>query len=240
MGRYTKQDDPNSNEKVIPSVTEIISDCTNSSDPLTQWAANMTVKWIKENCIERKSIIQNPPTFKILEDDLNKARFNFRNVSETALSIGTEVHKAIEDNLKGKDPIIDNVKAETAYISFLGWKKDVNLKPILLEETIYGNGWAGTLDFYGYYKNKLYVIDWKTSASHYPEQYGPQVAAYRYGLYKMGYKIQGSGILRIDKETGIPDWQDYSNRYIKDLLVFNAMVKLYMTRYPEIEKKVRN
>jgi len=85
-----------------PSVTTIIGDCTDKSRVLTQWSANQCVAWIKANCPKSPGMI---PHYKITEDQLNKARFEFRNVSDEALKIGSAVHAAIEEYLKtGKEP----------------------------------------------------------------------------------------------------------------------------------------
>ena len=107
------------------------------------------------------------------------------------------------------------------------------MKTIEIEFSVYGDYFAGTLDWYGEYDGKLYVWDWKTSKHHYPNEHGPQIAAYR---SRVNAKVEGCGVLRIDKETGYPDPKDYSKRYIKDLEHFNLMVPLFMHRHPRISK----
>ena len=87
---------------LYPSVTKIIGDCTDKSRVLTQWSANQVVDWIKQNCKKSSGMI---PTWKVTEDQLNEARFNFRDVSDEALQVGSAVHNAIEEYLKtGKEP----------------------------------------------------------------------------------------------------------------------------------------
>jgi len=62
------------NGKQLPSVTTIISDCTDKSGPLTQWAANQTTLFLEGF---RDEI--SPALFCKLSDDLlNDARFKFR------------------------------------------------------------------------------------------------------------------------------------------------------------------
>jgi ATP-dependent exoDNAse (exonuclease V) beta subunit len=271
MSRYPKQDDPKG-KKVIPSVTQIISDCTDSSAPLMQWSANQCREWIKENVGQQEIGI-----YPVTDEHLDEMRFNFRKVSQKALDIGSEVHNAIEmylqrrldgkEDLAATDPIWRKLSVEgrNAFNAFIAWEETHNLKPIALEHTVYGNGWAGTLDFYGYFNGQLYVVDWKSSKAHYPEM-RYQVAAYRaaqngnisretvlkYGKddgdkfainsddYRKHFKpIQGSGILRLDKETGLPDWKDHSKTYEQDLNIFNRMVDLYFERHPIIRKRAR-
>jgi len=57
--------------------------------------------------------------------------------------------------------------------------------------------------------------------------------------YYNKHKIQGCGVLRLDKETGMPDWNDTSKTYEQDLKVFNAMVDLYFERHKLIAKRLR-
>ena len=251
--------------KKYPSVTTIISDCTNKSGPLTQWAANQVVEWIRQNT----NIIGtggNDTARIVMDKDLDSARFHFKDVSQTALDVGSEVHGAIEAFLKREiargddsephwditDPIYAKLskQAMQAFNAFNAWHKEHNLKPIALEQTVYGNCWAGTLDFLGYFDDKLFVIDWKSSKAHYKEM-DYQVAAYRSvtpqqtqhfvpkeggNTIKISRTVEGCGVLRLDKETGLPEWKDTSKSYESDLAVFNAMLNLYMLRHPRIRK----
>lgn len=221
----------------FPSVTTVISDCTNSSGALVQWSANQTVEWIRQNCKKEEPIGTTtlPLHFKVYEDDLDKARFEFRKVSQKALNIGSEVHNAIEKHLQGLDYALTTKKAKKAFQAFLDWENEVNLKPIKLEHTVFGNKWAGTLDFEGYYKGKKYVIDWKTSKAFYKEM-DYQAAAYRGASSK---DVEGCGILRLDKEFGFPTFKDTSKSYVQDLKVFNCMVELFFERHPLIRKKFK-
>jgi len=164
-------------------------------------------------------------------DELNDARFNFRKVSQKALDIGSQVHTMIEQYLKTDTwQQGDTEEAETAFAAFLEWEEEVNLKPIALEQTVWGSRWAGTLDFYGYYKDKLYVIDWKTSKPANKKtgkgirpEMRYQVAAYRWGL-GLNEVVEGCGVLRLDKETGMPEFKDTTKTYEQDLRVFRKMV----------------
>ena len=258
MARYPKMNDPGG-KNVIPSVTEIIGDCTDKSGALTQWAANQVVEWIRENC----ECADDPCDYYMVDnDELNEARFNFKTVSQKALNIGSEVHAIIENYLKWimyqkggifKLPIHITPEARNSINAFYEWADEHNLEPISLEQTIYGNGWAGTLDFRGFMRHKdwdrkkAYIIDWKSSKAHYPEM-RYQSAAYRsesdpiiqeYNGIKLTYPIEGCGVLRLDKETGLFDWKDTSKSYEQDLRIFHRMVDLYFERHPIIRKRAR-
>jgi hypothetical protein len=234
----------------LPSVTTIISDCTDKSGALTQWSANMVCAHIRENCetpnVEGYDVDQSVPDYFVMEADLEDARFNFREVSKTALNIGSAVHAAIEDYLMtGKDFPPKNVDSRitAGLAAFMEWFEKNDVKVIAVEETVRGNYWAGTLDLLCTLNGVLYVIDFKTSKAIYPADMGPQIAAYRSACYHPallagnGDFVEGSGILRLDKETGLPEWKDFSKRYESDLNVFNKMVELYFARHPQIRKK---
>ena len=210
-----------------PRCTEVIKDCSNNSDALIQWAANQTVEWIRENAAPIEG------GYWIPDENLDKARFNFRETSQIALDVGSEVHAAIEAHLTGLQVSLTSEQAKSAFAAFLEWKEGVELEPIALEKSVFGKTWAGTMDFYGKYKGKLYVIDWKTSKAFYMTEMGAQIAAYRSCIPE----AEGCGILRLDKETGMPEFKDFSKRYERDLGVFNKMVELYILKHPRIAKR---
>ena len=232
-------------EFLLPSVTKIIGDCTDKTRVISQWSANMVVEWVKKNCAKSKG---NFPHWKVNEEQLNQARFNFREVSDEALAVGSAVHAAIEEYLKtGKEPCTDHPQIVAGYVAFLEWMDENKVEPIAVEEAVYGNCWAGTLDLRcwltmkGWSERKQYVIDFKTSKAIYANDYGPQIAAYRSVFDNLDVFVEspvaGCAIVRFDKESGYYEWKDFSSRFEKDLKVFNKMVELYMLRHKIIAKK---
>ena len=270
-----------------PRCTNIIGDCTDKSGALVGWATACCIEWIRENYPSDTY----PGCYLVCGEELNQARFAYKTVSDKALDVGSQVHAFIELYLNSKInksettlKMVDKYEklpgeVQNAFDAFQNWEKDHNLKPIELEKTVYGSRWAGTLDFYGYFDDKLYVIDWKTSKPRnkktgkgiYPEN-RYQVAAYRYAIQNGVYEeatiyandisyqamhdggrhepllphyydyiakngVQGCGVLRLDKETGMPDWCDTSKTYKQDLRVFNRMVDLYFERHPIVAKR---
>ena len=148
--------------------------------------------------------------------------------------MGSAVHSAIEEyNKTGKEPCTDHPQIVAGYVAFLEWMDENKVVITSVEETVYGKYWAGTLDLRCNLNGVPYVIDFKTSKAIYANDYGPQIAAYRSTFND----VQGCGILRLDKETGLPEWKDFSDRYEKDLKVFNKMVELYMLRHKIIANK---
>ena len=217
----------------FPRVTSIISDCNGSKEGLLQWSANEAIRWLRENMTAYDTTNINGPHYKVCESDLQQARYAYKDTSRIALDVGSEVHRAIEDFLKGKPAVLTTVFAENSFDAFLEWKSKNNLEVIALEQTVWGDRWAGTADCICLLNGKKYVIDWKTSKAFYMTEMGAQIAAYRSCLPD----VEGSGILRLDKETGMPHWKDFSKRYERDLAVFNAMVSLYYLKHKLIAKR---
>ena len=250
---------------VYPRCTTIIDACTNKGGGLVQWASNETANWIKKNY---KIDCGAYHEYTVNDLQLTKARFHYKTVSEEALDVGSEVHGWIEKYLSSPDyPDVNydhyykdkSPEVFNAISAFLDWAEENNLKPIEIEKTVYGYNWAGTMDFYGLFNGKLYVIDWKSSKPRnkqtgkgiYPES-RYQVAAYRstvvdyeqdrytdgsYARSLSEIRPEGCGVLRLDKETGMPDWNDTSKSYEQDLEVFNNMVTLYFSAHNNIRKK---
>jgi hypothetical protein len=233
MTHYYKQ-----NNLKLPSVTTIISDCTDKSPALLPWAANQVVEsikgkatniYIKDFPCEREGLY-----YLVTSEMLTNAAKNFKKTSKNALDIGSMVHNAIEEHLRGNlVPRLPNKQAGNAFNAFLEWEAENKLETIAVEQTVYGDGWAGTLDWIGKLNGKLFVIDWKTSKDFYID-HRYQIAAYR--SVALDTDDIGSGVLRIDKNTGFPEFRDFSKHYEKDLAVFKAMAKLYFLRHPKIAK----
>jgi hypothetical protein len=230
MGRHYKIDGFQ-----LPSVTTIISDCT-EKPALVQWSANMVCQHIRENCRQPHSGFDPESAFHVYPADLEKARFNFREVSKTALNIGSAVHQSIEDYLMtGQDPerTKEDDRILAGFVAFLEWMEEHHVEVIGVEEMVIGNCWAGTRDLKAKIDGVVSVVDFKTSKAIYASEMGPQIAAYR----SPDADVEASWILRLDKETGVPEFKDFSKRYEQDLNVFNRMVELFFARHPRIRKK---
>ena len=227
-----------------PSVTKVGKDFNDESKlrGFTQWGANQTIEWIKQNCVKSRG---NFPHFKVNDAQLNSARFNFRDVSDEASRVGSAVHKAAEEYLKtGKKLETDNAQIKSGFAAFLEWLDENKVEPIAVEETVYGDFWAGTLDLRcwltmkGWSERKQYVIDFKTSKKINKKEMGTQIAAYRSTFdVRSDCIVEGCGILRLDKETGLNEWWDASKDYERYLLRFNRLFVVYMSDHKIISNK---
>jgi hypothetical protein len=212
MSRYTI------NDIEYPSVTEVLDQL--KKEALIQWAVNCAIKYIEQN--------------GLIQETLEKAKTEYRNVSQKSLDIGSEVHSSIESYIKfGRDKL-GKIKpeVENALIAFWDWEKENNVDWIESEMTVVNKdlGYAGTLDAIANVNGKIVCIDFKSSKDIYPE-YITQVCAYKLARESMDspIKIDYVGILRLDKETGIPEFKliDKQERIEREQKAFEALLKYY-------------
>lgn len=219
-------------DRELPSVTTITGQL-DKSGPLTYWAANCACDYIFSQIDSKLDSDKSCPyTAEELFPIIESARKNFRKVSRKALDIGSAVHQAIECYLQtGEEPQNPSEQILSAFLAFLEWKDSwQTFEPIKTEYTVYypeEHGYAGTLDLLVKLDGNVYVIDFKSSKGIYPEM-RYQVAAYRAAVKDR--PVLGCGILRLDKETGYPEWKDTSSTYEKDLNVFMKLCELWWAR----------
>jgi len=218
-----------------PSVTQITG-LLDKSDALLGWATGCMEKYILNKLGEGS-----------IEDIIHEARFNYKEISNEAKDIGTEVHNMIEWHIKSiieksempsyKGDRADEV--QNGYLAFLDWEKE-NIKQWHESElTVVNNEfyYAGQLDAVAELADgRMFVIDFKTSKGFY-DGYDLQIAAYRNtDKIKNEYKIDGMGVLRLDKETGQPEWKEYKN-YGRALAAFLALLDYY---YSAKKRRLKN
>jgi len=217
--------------KKVPSPTGIIGQL-DKSGALTWWAAECTVEYIRQNLPDS---LTKEELFSLLES----AKRNFRKVSQDALDVGSAVHHAIEYYLKtGKEPVITDDRVLAGFIAFLEWKDQHKLKPIKVEYTIYDSEglYGGTLDLLCQLDGKVYIVDFKTSKQ--PRGNKPyEEWTYQLSAYSRCVEgVEGMGILRLDKETGYPDWYDLTAQREQAEEIFMCLLKLWYLRHPNYPK----
>jgi hypothetical protein len=225
-----------------PSVSTIIGQL-DKSDALIPWALN---------CFEAKLnelIASGTP----VSEAIVIAKRDYRNVSDTALDIGSQVHSAIEQYIKTGKDLSGELMPEVAngFIAFLQWESENVSKWIESEiktvNTTYGYG--GTLD--AIFENRdgeIVIVDFKTSKAIFDEMW-LQISAYRkareetFGQYTIDFdrgetatfsydlpkiEIEQSAILRLDKQTGMPEYvvRD-SKKTTRDFTAFAHLTDFY-------------
>ncbi|HEB41540.1 MAG TPA: hypothetical protein ENI08_00790 [Candidatus Dependentiae bacterium] len=228
------------------------------------WATGCMEQWILEH-MESYGTFENE-CMVILYDDMAKllkdARFHYKEVSQEAKDIGSQVHGIIERHIKtnlagkipvylelNKDPAVNPDEVHNGYNAFLEWEKKFVVRYIETEQTIFHAQelFGGTLDCIAELKDGIYCIDFKASKGFY-DGYGKQVASYKFARESVKepttlnvktrddrefsctlnpIKIDGIGVLRLDKETGQPEWKDYSSKYDRKIKSFLALLDFW-------------
>lgn len=150
---------------------------------------------------------------------------------EQAATIGSIVHKYAEDRLGLED--VDLPTAEAARSgaeAFDGWLEQHDIRPLHVEKKLYSRkyGYAGTVDFVGLIDGKMFVADFKTSNSIYPEMQ-LQTAAYAMALREEypDLKIDARAIIRFSKEDGSFEFCELPNQQVRDELAFLSALSLH-------------
>ncbi len=168
---------------------------------------------------------------------LEEARKNFLSVSKKALDIGSSVHEIISRYLKtGIEPQIANDNVLAAFLAFLEWQDAHKFQPISTEQVVYDKDgrYAGTLDLVCQINGKVYVVDFKTTKKPQKpyEEWAYQLAAYANCVPE----VEGIGIVRLDKDTGYPDWYDLSHERERAFRIFQCLLELWYLRNPSYPK----
>jgi len=209
-----------------PSPTEVLGILDKPA--LKQWAVNMAILYVEEHQEE--------------ENVLQDAKYEWRNVSAEAMDIGSEIHNIIEQYIKsGKDTVGQlRPEVENGFLAFLEWEQENIDTWIKSEFNVVSklHCYAGTLDAIAKMKDgKIRVIDFKSSKGFY-DGYGKQICAYKLAAEEMGNgPIDGAGILRLDKVTGMPEWKDYDKVIDKKTASWLKLLDYY---YADKKRRLKN
>lgn len=211
--------------KVVPSVTTVLS--VINKPALVNWAANSAIEYVSTQIEAGKAYDEIE-----LETIFEAGRKNHYQKKTDAGTIGSFLHKWVEDYIKQQNPSMPvNEALKEAVGKFLNWASEHKVKFLSSEQVVYSQkyGYTGTLDFICKIDGKLYLGDLKTSSGIYPE-YLIQTAAYRQARTEEypNEKYAGQMILRIGKEGGFEFAvvKDYGV-YKEMLVAFIAALKLY-------------
>lgn len=212
---------------ILPSSTTILS--LLSKPALMHWAVKQTVVYLGAKLDEiREGALEL--TEENASQILKEAREYHQQLKDEAMDIGSQVHHLIEQYLLGNPyEHLINEKTERPFEAFLEWQKEREFRLVKAEHSVWSKKkYAGTLDCVAYLNDKLYIIDFKTSNAIYPE-YLLQLASYWKAYEEMsGQKVKRLGILRLDKETGMPEWVEFNKKEAnKAFRMFMYLVKFW-------------
>lgn len=231
---------------VFPRVTQPLD--LLAKPALIPWAVKVTCDYIATR-LENMADLGGDIAYSQMDDLIQKARKESTRISEEAMDIGSWIHSWVNIHNKialctpgytrfpGKtvpvslpEPQLEEHRL--AVSAYLEWENDVRLIPIMSERLGWNPRWrvAGTLDLiakikcHGWRKHRTYLVDLKAASGHYPEHLY-QVAAY--STFEGLPKLDGIGVLRLDKKTGLPDWEDYTDEWRHGIKVYRNLRELY-------------
>ena len=203
-----------------PSVTTILGILDKPA--LKGWAAGCAVDYVREHL----DVIKNSENVHDAETILSDAVYAFKAVSRGATDIGSEVHHAIERYIKHGEDVRGDIsdEAQHGFLAFLEWEEKNDVDWLESELTLYHDDeyYAGTCDAIAEIAGNIYLIDFKTSKAVYDE-YRYQLAAYQ----KCRPDVPNVAVLRLDKETGEPEFKDLSYRLDVSKRAFERCTDLY-------------
>jgi len=219
----------NGRVRTVPNVTSILG--VIEKPALVQWAANMTTEYIRAAWRPglRYDEIQ-------LNDILEKARFNFRDASRNAKTIGQLAHEWVESyqraQLYGTPelPLPVNEQAKAACQAAASWIAQ-HFKPRSMEHRVYSRegDYAGTIDVAGDVDGVPAIVDFKAAGAVYKE-FRLQAAAYAFAWAEMhDERVPDRWVIRLDKETGEFEAVKFPREEFRaDLKAFLAAKALHM------------
>lgn len=157
--------------KLLSGVTTVISE-TSSKSNLIQWAANMAVDYVKENCEEREDVGSGPApdyVYHASEYVLEKARTAHARKRDGAASKGTDTHALVElvinQCIQNDEGFVNSAFPwRDEVLPFTRWAAEKNVQFIAAEQRLFSEkyGYAGTADFVAMIDGKLTIGDLKT------------------------------------------------------------------------------
>ena len=221
----------------FPSVTQILS-IYDKSGPLMGWAVKMGAEAVKKY-LEDLSEIDAIDMAIDIDGIVAIVKNAFRDKQKKALDTGSKVHNAVEVFTKAPSRAVgmklvtaldEYEQIEKPFSAFVKWYDAVGFKLILgehpIESAIYR--FAGTLDAIAMIEGKKTLADYKASNA-IRDDYLWQIAGYDKAYKEMGgEEIEQWGCLRLDKDTGIPEWKTWNADEIAvGFDIFSSIVELW-------------
>ena len=160
-------------ENKVPSVTQVLKHI--NEDYIAQWANSLGFKGLG------------------YRRELNKYAVE-----------GTKVHSEIEYFLTDGLCMTDPVDKTMGFMSFIQWFNDTGyindtlIEPIMLEQSLIGKYFCGTIDAVMKIGNEIHIVDYKILST-IGYKYFIQLSAYRYLLSKIGINVDKLTVLQLNK-----------------------------------------
>lgn len=236
----------------VPTVTSICA-MIDKSGPLSQWAANLAVDYLRKSFSQIPQITLGADEFTVRTEEARRwldgaslgARTYHRQVSRQAAFTGSMAHAWIEEflnyhigklitpSLKKPKPPADP-EAANAVKAALDWMYSRFFVPLQVELRVYSyiHNYAGTTDCKGTVDDKLSIIDWKTSKTLHWEYYLQSAAYVQADAEESGEPAEERHIVRLDKTTGKHQSIKLGSpeQQLNDMVAFLSAKQLYHTQ----------
>jgi len=236
-----KYEIPDLNGRRVPRVSTVTG-LLDKSRPLMYWSAKITAAYAV-NQIQR--IKDGELTFEdITSMDLGafyrEAKAEHEKISKLERDKGSRVHDIAKmifsQMIKNSDIEVGEVDPDiyAPVNGLIDWIKNNDFRPVMTEVTVWSKsfrGYGGRLDVTGLYNKRLLTIDVKSSSGIYDDM-KIQVAGYDHAYEERnpGTYTDGTGILRLDKETGMYEFAEYPKHLTrKHLAQFGHLCLLWHT-----------
>lgn len=167
---------------IIPGVTSVTDICFDKSGPISGWALNQGVEYLRQNWPIDGYVPLNSDVFNSLMDGMKKAHHRKK---KDAANVGTMAHEWIEQYIAASIMFAEIPALPTeprvlyAVNNFLDWEKQNHVVYLFSERKVFSveDLYAGTLDILAIVNGIRVVLDLKTSNA-YRNEYALQTAAY--------------------------------------------------------------
>ncbi|MCD6371520.1 MAG: hypothetical protein J7L39_02270 [Candidatus Aenigmarchaeota archaeon] len=214
----------------LPSSTTILR-LMDKSFVLVPWASKLVAEYFQNEIVDK--IISGEIKIEDIKkkdpkEFVKEAKSQPRLKKEKEADKGSRVHlvaemifKAMLKGYKGKVDFEVEEDIEKPVEALLKWISDYSVKPVEVEKIVWSKdfgGYAGRLDLVAEVEGYLLTIDIKSSSGIYAE-FPLQVASYDYAWKCMtGKTTEGIAVLRLDKETGMPEFKYWDIKQANDYL----------------------
>lgn len=183
----------------IPGVTSTLGILDKPA--LIPWAASMASGYIQDNLPENADKSQ-------IAEVCKKAKTHYRDFTDKAADIGTEVHLYAQNLFKGEPiQVPDNSLVINGVQALHTWLNENQVQPIDVEQIVFSKSafFAGMVDLLAGVNGKLSLVDFKTGKDIYREHRIQTAGAYRFAWEEEHQEqIEQVIIVNTNKLTGIP------------------------------------
>lgn len=175
----------------VPSVTEITGLLGKN---LQEWAVRQVIAYLEGELVPGTHLTQDE-VGRILQE----ASQAHHRVAQKAAGRGTDFHAWAEAYLKGLNPPLPEEElARSMAQNLSAWWEENRGEVLRSEEAVFhpDHLYAGRVDLVTRLRDKLFVVDLKTSARVYPEHF-LQVGGYAMALRAEGVEVEGGLVLAL-------------------------------------------